>query len=150
MQAAQQNDSYCLAHGSEAGILWWRQPGYWHYRMNRGHQITDHEVLPYLHIMAELRPGRRAPLLLDRSNPYSATFEAMETLRCYGPGHCNALAIFAPTVMAKMAAQVAINHYDTFEHTTIRHELHEAENWIRQFVADGSHAYCEAPAPLCA
>lgn len=90
---------------NQAATLWWRSEGFWHFRMEAFYEISAAEVEEFFDALEARSSGRRSPLLLDRSNPYSPQFGAWQMLVERAPQAVSAIAYYAPTPAATMAAE---------------------------------------------
>ena len=120
---------------SDAGTLWWREEGFWHYRMNAHYEMSGDEMAAYFDAMLGYGTNGKAPLLIDRSNPYSPSFGAWETFRKRAPAYISAVAYYAPTSGAVMASEfVREILFKDWEPVAIFRTEEEAVVWLRQHI----------------
>ena len=82
------------------------------------------------------RLGAQAPwpLLVDKSNPYEPEVRVWRALRKMVGQRIAAIAYYAPTAMAFMAAELLRDQIvKEVEHVEVFAHLEDAEDWIRGF-----------------
>lgn len=122
----------------DAGTLEWRDPGFWHFKMNAYYNISKEELSTFFDFIASHSSGRKAPLLIDRSNPYSPDFEIWQSFLVKAPPFISAIVYYAPTASAAMASDflrsVFLKDWST---VMIFKEMEEAEQWLQRYVESG-------------
>ena len=119
----------------EAGILWWREEGFWHYRMNAHYEMSAAEMSACFDAVEQFGSNKKAPLLIDRSNPYSPSFGVWEMFRKRAPAHITAIAYYAPTPNAVMASQFVRDVlFKEWKDVAIFRTEEDAVAWLQKFV----------------
>ncbi len=122
---------------SGAGTLWWRKEGFWHYRMTAHYEMSGNELCAYFDAIARHSGNRKAPLLIDRTNPYSPSFSVWETFRERAPFSISAIAYYAPTPGAVMASQFVRDIlFKDWDPVAIFRTEEEAVAWLQQYVEE--------------
>ena len=95
-----------------AGTLWWRENCFFHAEANAHYPIKPDELDPYFEAAEQVLTSRqvgpkRAPLLVDRSRPFTAQFGVRTRLAEWAGSWILCIAWCAPNAMAQVAADHA-------------------------------------------
>ena len=95
-----------------SGTLWWREKCFFHVRLKAHHSIGADELDPYFEVAEQVLSSRevgpcQAPLLIDRSQPFTIQFGVRTRLARWAHARISAIAWYAPNAMAQVAARHA-------------------------------------------
>jgi hypothetical protein len=116
---------------TDAATLWWREEGFWQFRTNPYREMSGPEVAAFFDAIAEHRGDQKAPLLIDRTNPYSAQFSAWVVFQERAPALITAVAFYAPTHAARMASEVLRDSFLQGWAVGIFEHMGAAESWLQ-------------------
>lgn len=91
------------------GVLEWHAPGYLLIRLNEGGSIDRTEAQGLMAVAERWISGAgmsRAPLLIDRSNRYSPTFQAHFAFRDWISAHLTAIVYYCPHWQSLFASEI--------------------------------------------
>jgi hypothetical protein len=118
-----------------AGTLWWRDDGFWHFRMNPYYEMSSEEARIFTDAIEAHTGGRKTPLLIDRTHSFTPQFSAWLYAKEVLPRLFSAIAYYAPERHKRIASEyVAETFLKGVAHVAIFDTLQEAEAYLRTFV----------------
>jgi hypothetical protein len=106
--------SFTLLQSQDARLKW-RGDTVLHFQARPTRELETIHVAPFMVAarghLTQIE-GATAPLLIDRSRPWSSTFRAKTQFAEWAAGHLSAIAWWAPTRMARLAAVTTRGLYE--------------------------------------